>query len=146
VEIRTIGFTQWSAEGFFEALKASGVRRIVDTRLNNTSQLAAFAKRNDLAYFARTIANVEYTEAKELAPTADLLDSYKKRALDWDAYAAAYLDLINTRDVAKALDRRTFDGAVLLCSEHEPRHCHRRLAAEYLAEHWGDVTVTHLSR
>ena len=51
----TIGFTQKTAETFFETIKNAGVRRVVDIRLNNTSQLAGFTKKDDVIYFLKKI-------------------------------------------------------------------------------------------
>jgi uncharacterized protein (DUF488 family) len=40
--------------------------------------------------------------------------------------------------------RELLDGACLLCSEETPHHCHRRLVAEYLKQHWRDVEIEHI--
>ena len=45
MEIYSIGFTKKSAGEFFGALKTAGIERLLDVRLNNTSQLAGFAIR-----------------------------------------------------------------------------------------------------
>ena len=145
MEIATIGFTQRSAEDFFGTLRRAGIRRLVDVRRSNTSQLAAFAKRDDLAYFLRELVDVEYREAPLLAPTRELLDAYRKRRITWSDYAVGYRRLLDEREVHGRLDRALFaERAVLLCSEHSPDRCHRRLVVEHLAEHWGDVTAVHL--
>lgn len=145
MEIYTIGFTQRSAEDFFGSLRRVGIRRLIDTRLNNTSQLAAFAKRDDLAFFLRELVGADYQEEPFLAPTQELLDAYKKRRIDWAEYERSYERLLTERDVARALDRALFEvPAVLLCSERTPEHCHRRLAVEHLASRWDDVTAVHL--
>lgn len=145
MEIYTIGFTQRSAEDFFGSLRRAGIRRLIDTRLNNTSQLAAFAKRDDLAFFLRELVGADYQEEPLLAPTQELLDAYKKRRIDWAEYERSYEGLLTERDVARTLDRALFEvPAVLLCSERTPEHCHRRLAVEHLASRWGDVTAVHL--
>lgn len=145
MEIYTIGFTQRSAEDFFGALRRAGIRRLIDTRLNNTSQLAAFAKRDDLAFFLRELVRAGYHEEPLLAPTQELLDAYKKRRIDWREYEASYRDLLDQRQVDRTLDRALFEvPAVLLCSERTPEHCHRRVAVEHLASRWGDVTAVHL--
>lgn len=145
MEIYTIGFTQRSAEDFFGSLRRAGIRRLIDTRLNNTSQLAAFAKRDDLAFFLRELVGADYQEEPLLAPTQELLDAYKKRRIDWAEYERSYEGLLTERDVARALDRALFEvPAVLLCSERTPEHCHRRLAVEHLASRWDDVTPVHL--
>ena len=144
MEIHTIGFTQRAAKEFFGVLRDAGVRRLIDVRLNNTSQLAAFAKKDDLAFFLHELLGVDYRHEELLAPTPNLLDAYRKRRIDWAAYERSYLELLDERQVKHALDRALFDKAVLLCSEPTPERCHRRLAAEHLAARWGDVAVVHL--
>lgn len=130
--IYTIGFTQKSAEKFFEALRRSKARHLWDIRLHNTSQLAGFTKRDDLRYFLRQIVNMEYHEVPILAPEDSFLTEYRKTG-DWAKYELSYLELIRQRQVEHHIDLSLFkDGVVLLCSEDEPDHCHRRLAAEYL--------------
>jgi len=140
----TIGFTRKSAERFFTLLKEAHVQRVLDVRLNNSSQLAGFSKATDLEYFLSTIAGMEYRQLPELAPTQELLNAYKKRKGSWSEYERGFLDLLQKRGVDQSLDRSAFDMACLLCSEHEPGRCHRRLVAEYLKEKWGDVEVRHL--
>ncbi len=145
MEIHTIGFTQKSAADFFGILRKAGIRRLIDVRLSNTSQLAAFAKRDDLQFFLRELCNADYHHEPTLAPTEDILDAYKKKQLAWEEYEVRYVDLLVERAAETAVDRRLFDvPAVLLCSEPRPEHCHRRLAAEYLAGKWGNVKVVHL--
>jgi uncharacterized protein (DUF488 family) len=118
---------------------------VIDVRLNNTSQLAGFTKRDDLQYFLRELCDAEYCHEPALVPTKEILDDYKKNRISWEEYERRYLDLLAQRAAEKAVDRRLFDvPAVLLCSEPGPERCHRRLAAEYLAGRWGDVTVVHL--
>jgi len=144
VKIFTIGFTKTSAEHFFARLKTSGAKRIVDVRLNNVSQLAAFAKRDDLKFFARAICNADYIHAPALAPTQDMLDAYKKQNGDWPAYEKRFLDLLSSRRIESELSRELIDNSCLLCSEDKPHHCHRRLVAEYLKERWNNVDIVHL--
>ncbi|MDD9860652.1 MAG: DUF488 domain-containing protein [Nitrospira sp.] len=82
----TIGFTKKSAEGFFTKLSEGGARRVVDVRLNNVSQLAGFAKRQDLEYFLRELCGIDYVHLPELAPTKEMLDGYKKHKGGWEKY------------------------------------------------------------
>lgn len=145
MEIYTAGFTHTSAERFFERLRGAGIRRLIDVRLNNVSQLAGFSKRDDLAYFLRVICGAEYLHEPLLAPTQELLDGYKKRKERWEDYERRFIALMDERLIAEHLDRRLFDvPAVLLCSEATAERCHRRLVAEYLRDHWGDVRIAHL--
>ena len=145
MEIYSIGFTQKSAREFFGALKAHGIERLLDVRLNNTSQLAGFAKQADLAYFLGEICGTAYEHEPLLAPTQDMLDAYKKQKGNWEDYSAAYLALIRSRKVESVLSRDSFlKKTVLLCSEPTPEHCHRRLALEYLQQYWKGVTIRHL--
>ena len=145
MEVYTIGFAKRTAADFFEALKSAGVKRLLDVRLNNSSQLAGFTKRDDLPYFLREICGAEYVHELLLAPTQDLLDDYKKRKGNWQDYAQRFLVLLEQRQVEERIDRRVFDiPTALLCSETTAEHCHRRLVLEYLGRKWGDVKMAHL--
>jgi uncharacterized protein (DUF488 family) len=144
MKLFTIGFTQKSAREFFELLERNGVKKIIDTRINNISQLAGFAKEKDLEYFAERILNISYEHKPLLAPTKDLLDRYRKHAFSWPDYEKEYLKLIEERQILKGLDIEQIDHACLLCSEHEPDHCHRRLLAEYLREEIPGLEIVHL--
>ena len=131
--IYTIGFTKKSAKEFFEALRSSGAKHLLDIRLNNKSQLAGFTKRNDLLYFLKHLVNMVYHEVPILAPDESILKEYRKTG-DWTKYEQRYLELIQHRNAEKHITPALIEeGVVLLCSEVEPTHCHRRLAAEYLA-------------
>ncbi|HEX4166125.1 MAG TPA: DUF488 domain-containing protein [Bryobacteraceae bacterium] len=145
MKILTIGFTKKSAETFFTRLKNAGVKRLVDVRLNNVSQLAGFAKKDDLRYFTREICHIDYVHVPALAPTAEILDPYKKqRNGDWTLYERQFLDLMAKRRIEETVSRDILDGGCLLCSEEKPHRCHRRLVAEYLQEKWGDVEIEHI--
>ena len=143
VQIFTIGFTKTTAEHFFDRLKLANSRKLVDVRLNNISQLAGFAKRDDLRFFARRLCNMDYVHSPKLAPTKPMLDAYRKKKIDWSKYEEQFLYLMAQREIEK-LKPSDLDGACLLCSEDKPHFCHRRLVAEYLNEKWGKVDIVHL--
>ena len=144
-EVYTIGFTKKSANKFFDLLKNTSTKRVVDVRLNNVSQLAGFAKRDDLKFFLKEILDIDYVHLPELAPTKDILDAYKKNKGDWNVYEPAFLDLMKKREIEKRIDPEMIAGGCLLCSEDKPHHCHRRLVVEYLQEQWGGLSVQHLT-
>jgi len=145
MEIYSIGFTKKSAGEFFGALKAAGIERLLDVRLNNTSQLAGFAKQSDLKYFLQEICGAAYEREPLLAPTQEILDAFKKQKGNWETYTEAYLALIRSRRVESAISQERFNRrTVLLCSEASAEHCHRRLALEYLQQHWNNVVIRHL--
>ena len=143
MRILTIGFTKKTAERFFGALKQAKAKRVIDVRLNNVSQLAGFAKKNDLDYFLRC-HNIEYQHCPTLAPTKDILDEYKKKRGSWESYERKFLNLMNERRIEKNLDPDVLEDACLLCSEDKPHYCHRRLIAEHLQRHWKNVEIEHL--
>ncbi len=144
MKLFTIGFTKKSAEQFFGLLKQEGLTKVVDTRLNNVSQLAGFTKRNDLKFFLKEVVGIEYVHVPILAPTKDILDAYKKNGGDWHAYERKFIDLVRSRKIETSVSRELLSGACLLCSEPTPHHCHRRLVAEYLRDSWGDIEIRHL--
>ena len=144
VRLFTIGFTGKSAQEFFEALRNAGVKRLVDVRLNNVSQLAGFTKKRDLEYFLRVIADIDYVHEVSLAPTKDILTGYKKKLIDWAEYERRFNALLKEREPARHMTPEQFDGACLLCSELKPQHCHRRLVAEHFQAAWGDLEIRHL--
>jgi uncharacterized protein (DUF488 family) len=144
MKLFTVGFTKKSAEEFFSRLKNPEILRLVDVRLNNVSQLAGFAKKDDLRYFLKQICGIEYVHLPLLAPTKGMLDTYKKKEGDWQDYEKQFLELMAQRQIESQISREIIANSCLLCSEDKPDHCHRRLVAEYLSQKWGDVTTTHL--
>ncbi len=144
MKIFTIGFTKKSAEVFFTSLTSAGVERLLDVRLNNVSQLAGFTKKNDLCYFTKAICQIDYQHLPDLAPTQEMLDTYKKKKGDWQAYEVEFLNLLKARKIEEKLEKSDLDAACLLCSEETPEHCHRRLIAEYLQKKWPNVEIHHL--
>lgn len=141
VDVATIGFTRSSAEDFFERLLAAGVTRVLDVRLHNTSQLAGFAKAEDLAYFLKRIGDISYVHEPLLAPTEPIFTAYKKEKGDWTTFRNRFMGLMEERRIETVLNRKMLEGACLLCSEAEPHHCHRSLVIDYLNERWGDTLV-----
>ena len=145
MKLYTIGFTKKDARRFFETLRAAGVRKIVDVRLNNTSQLAGFTKKDDLAYFAESVCGASYHHLPSLAPTQAILDALKKERGAWEDYEARFDALMRERGAVAKLDRAFFEEpCCLLCSEATPEHCHRRLVAEAMKEQWPDLQIVHL--
>ncbi|MFZ0393173.1 MAG: DUF488 domain-containing protein [Terracidiphilus sp.] len=145
MDVYSIGFTQKSAQEFFETLKTNRIERLLDVRLSNTSQLAGFTKQADLAYFLKQICGAAYQHEPLLAPSEDLFRAYRKEHGSWEALASGYLKLLKARKVESLLKPADFKKrTVLLCSEATPEHCHRRLALEYLEKHWNGMRIIHL--
>ena len=143
MKIYTIGFTKQTSEEFFEKLKSVGVKRVIDIRLNKTSQLAAFAKGSDLPYLLKATGGIEYLSHSELAPTKDLLKSYRSKEITWEEFEKSYKNQIKDSKAILGLNKVDFEDACLLCSENTPEKCHRRLLAEELAKIW-DLEIIHL--
>lgn len=145
MKIYTIGFTQKSAPTFFEMLTQNSVQRLIDIRLNNTSQLAGFTKRDDFKYFLKELADIEYYHLDFLAPTKEIRDTYNK-SQDWDLYTKQFLHLLEERKALDQLDKKFFQEKTccFLCSEANPEYCHRKLVANALKKRWRDVEVIHL--
>lgn len=144
MKLFTIGFTHKPAETFFGLLTDAGVKRVVDIRLNNVSQLAGFTKRDDLAYFLDAVAGISYAHVPLLAPTQDLIDDYRKNGIGYDAFAARFRKQLKSRKVETSPEAKLRNGDCLLCSEVDAAECHRSVVASYLAPHLGDVSVRDL--
>ncbi|MCF2447778.1 DUF488 domain-containing protein [Dyadobacter sp. CY345] len=144
INLFTIGFTKKPAETFFKLLKDSDIKRLVDTRINNVSQLSGFAKGSDLQFFAREIGNISYDHNLDFAPTKELLYLYRTKKLSWNEYETEYLNLLDIRKIAQKINVENLHQNCLLCSEHKPDKCHRRLLAEYLKQVRNDIQITHL--
>ena len=145
ITLYTIGFTKKTAARFFTLMRDAGVKTLLDVRLNNSSQLAGFAKKDDLAFFLREICHAEYVPMPQLAPTQDILDAFKKDKGDWGVYEVAFNKLLVSRRVETTVDPSLLDGGCLLCSEDTPEHCHRRLVAEYLQKYHPGMRIVHLA-
>jgi uncharacterized protein (DUF488 family) len=145
MRLYTIGFTQKTAQRFFGLLAEHGVERVVDIRLKPSGQLSGFAKQSDLAWFLDRLNGAAYIHLPELAPSAEIRDTYRKDH-DWETYVPRFEALMDARGIPDVLDSAVFAESVscLLCSEPTPERCHRRLVAERLARVWPDVTVIHL--
>lgn len=144
MQLFTIGFTKRSAEEFFEPLRGAGVRRVVDVRLNNVSQLAGFTKRDDLGYFLDRVIGAGYAHVPLLAPTQELIDAYRKTGIPVAEFRKHFLALMKQRHVESAPEAALADGDCLLCSEPDASQCHRGFVVDYLAPYLSDLTVQHL--
>lgn len=143
--IYTIGFTQKKAQSFFQLIKENKVKKVIDVRLNNISQLSGFAKRDDLIYFLKEICECEYEHVPDLAPIDEILKPYKKKEISWDSYEDKFMNLMSKRNIEKHFQLNDFNNDCLLCSEHLPHQCHRRLVLDYLAQSQSsDSNIKHL--
>lgn len=144
IKLYTIGFTKKNAQTFFSKLQRAGVTKLIDIRLNNVSQLAGFAKRDDLIYFLRELCNCDYRHLQDFAPTKEILDDYKKKQIDWDEYVRRFSELITDRQIENKIKAEELNNSCLLCSEPTPEQCHRRLVAEYFMDKFRDIEIKHL--
>ena len=139
-----MGYAGKNARQFFTILKQTGIRKVIDVRLYNTSQLAGFTKRQDIEYFLQTIVGAEYIHLPIVAPTKQLLDDYKKGLISWQQYEIQFKAIITERQIQRHITPQDMDMSCFLCSEAKAGNCHRRLVAEYLAKHWQNVSIHHL--
>lgn len=145
ITLYTIGFTKKSAEQFFELLKANNIKTLIDIRISNGSQLAGFAKGNDLKYFTKEICNINYKHLTDFAPTKELLDKWRKKEINWEEYTEIYTGLLKRRNIISKYGITSFDNTCFLCSEETPELCHRRLLVEYLKKHSSEeIQIKHL--
>ena len=146
ITLYTIGFTKKSAEKFFSLLQTAEIKLLVDIRLNNSSQLAGFAKGNDLEYFIKVICRAKYLHLDELAPTKELLKAYQNNEISWAGYEDTFNSILKTRKINSKFRIEDFDHACFLCTEDTPEKCHRRLVVEYFKKMNPDkdIRIIHL--
>ena len=147
----TIGFTQKTAEEFFEGLNGKNISTLIDIRLNNKSQLAGFAKGRDLKYFLDKLCGIRYVYDPDFAPTKELLDNWKKNRITWEEYETIYNKILSERNADEMfmnryinVDYRTQGNFCFLCSESTPGYCHRRLLVEYLLKQLNFIDKTEI--
>lgn len=143
-KLYTIGFSKKSAKQFFSLLEQTQAKRVIDIRLNNSSQLAGFTKSNDLEFFLNKILNWKYIYEPLFAPTKELLKNYQKKIITWADYEIEYYKILEQRNIINKIKKDNIINSVLLCSEERPDQCHRRLLAEYLNKNWKDIEIVHL--
>jgi uncharacterized protein (DUF488 family) len=145
--IYTIGYTQKSLKEFVNLLEEHQIEKLIDIRLKNTSQLAGFAKQEDLHYILEHFLKMEYEHVPALSPTEKIFETYKKDK-DWDKLRESFTALMAEKGMNSILENAASGKhrVCLLCSEDSPKHCHRRLVAEYYQEkRRGDVKIVHLT-
>ncbi|MEN1761573.1 DUF488 domain-containing protein [Anoxynatronum sibiricum] len=142
MKIFTIGFTKKSAEEFFSKLKENEVKRVVDIRLNNSSQLAGFTKGNDLKFFLDMILKIPYEHNVKLAPTKEILSDYKNKKIEWSEYERQFTNLLKERSNKNTLiEKNKLDNVCFLCSEAYPSNCHRTLVANFVKQNYPDLDI-----
>ena len=144
IRLFTIGFKGKSAETFFSMLKAAGIKKVIDIRLHNQSQLAGYTKRDDLAYFLREICGCRYRHEPLLAPSEELFQNSRDKKITWDQYELQFKALLEERKAHNFIELSELDQACLLCSEIKSEQCHRRLVAEYFQKQSGNIEILHL--
>jgi len=142
--IYTIGHNKKSLRQFIELLRQAGVIKVIDIRLNNTSQLVGFAKKEDLV-FVLELVGIEYEHLPQLAPTKEMRKKFKQ-GKNWDEYKEAYLQLLKEQNLIALLEQpfKVNQTVCLLCAEDKPDQCHRRLLAEYIQLHHPNIEICHL--
>ncbi|TJX12702.1 DUF488 domain-containing protein [Tissierella creatinini] len=145
-KIYTIGFTKKTAERFFNILKENRIELVLDIRLNNTSQLAGFAKFPDIKYFLNQICGIEYIHDVRFSPSEETLKRYKKKAINWEQYISEFNITMNERNINKDIkENYSLDKNVcLLCSEVTSENCHRSLVSSRFKDIFGDIDIINL--
>lgn len=144
MNICTVGFSKKNLREFIRKLQLAGVTKVIDIRLHNTSQLAGYAKKDDLEYVLGLVG-IGYEHHPELAPTEEILDGYKKKKFSWQDYERKFKEVLAQRNPMLSIDFLNEKGPVcLLCAEDKPLQCHRRLVAEYYAGHVEGLQIKHL--
>lgn len=139
-KIFTIGFSGKKPDDFLDILNAAKINCVWDIRLWRTSRFVPFYSGTNLA---ATLGS-RYEHHPEFAPTTGILAGYKDGCITWPDYERMYRELLTTRNPTAGLALNSLDRIYLLCTEKSATQCHRRLAAEYIAEQFPDIEIIHL--
>ena len=139
ISLYNIGFTQKTAEEFFEKLKAKRIDCLVDIRLNPNGQLSRFAFEKDLPYFLEKLVDgCKYVHRIDLAPKKELLKEVRDKdnpmSRNYKLFEIAFnRQLENYSNIRNFVNQfGKYERVVLLCSEPTIEKCHRRLVSDML--------------
>jgi uncharacterized protein (DUF488 family) len=146
--IYTMGYTKKSLQEFVKLLTQNNIEKLIDIRLKNTSQLAGFAKAEDLKFILENFLKIKYEHIPLLSPSKDIFDKYKKNK-DWEEYFKSFNNLMLDRKMDLILKEAITDNnkVCLLCSEDSPKKCHRKLLAEFYKKNSSiETEIIHLTK
>ena len=139
INLYNIGFTQKTAEEFFEKLKAKRIDCLVDIRLNPNGQLSRFAFEKDLPYFLEKLVDgCKYIHRIDLAPKKELLKEVRDKdnpmSRNYKLFEISFnKQLENDSNIKNFVNQfGKYERVVLLCSEPTIEKCHRRLVSDML--------------
>lgn len=141
-----IGYARKSAKRFFEEIKEHEIEIIVDIRLGNTSQLAGFTKKDDLAYFLKEICGCTYEHRPDLAPTKEMMDEYKSKSITREEFERRYCEIVRGRGAISGFADKYggYERIGLLCSGADITSCHQQLLSTMLAGQEPSLTVVNV--
>lgn len=144
ITLFNIGFTQKTAEEFFEKLRVNKIECLVDIRLNPNGQLSRFAFEKDLPYFLdKLVDGCKYAHRIDLAPKKELLmqvrDKTNPMSKDYKLFEVAFNKQLKTESHINDFVTKfgKYSRVVLLCSEPTTEKCHRRLVSDMLLKIFG---------
>ena len=139
IQLFNIGFTQRTAEDFFETLKKYRIECLVDIRLNPNGQLSRFAFEKGLPYLLdKLVDGCKYVRRVDLAPSKELLKRVRDRndpmSKDYGLFEREFrVQLKEHSQICDFVDVfGQYERIALLCSEPTTHKCHRRLVSERL--------------
>lgn len=140
----TIGYEQHRAPStLIDALRAVGVRRVVDVRELPLSRRRGFSKTALAAALAD--AEIEYEHVRALGNPKRYRDLYRSGRLDEGA--KRYRAHLHNGSYATLVELSETLGdapTCLLCFEAAHDVCHRAVIVDALEDHLGDLDVVHL--
>jgi len=144
ITLFNIGFTQKTAEEFFEKLRVNKIECLIDIRLNPNGQLSRFAFEKDLPYFLdKLVDGCKYAHRIDFAPKKELLMQVRDKAnpmsKDYKLFEVAFNKQLKTESHINDFVTKfgKYSRVVLLCSEPTTEKCHRRLVSDMLLKIFG---------
>jgi uncharacterized protein (DUF488 family) len=142
--IFTIGYQGYTLPELVSDLKEHDVEALVDVRYDAYSRRPEFRK----GYLQKTIeeAGLEYVHRPELGTPTRLRKKITDEKSGNEVFKLYFerISRVNLRYVEAIADLTRQKRVALMCMERDPRRCHRKILADFLAKRFG-FQIVHLA-
>lgn len=142
-KIYSVGYEGMSAKGLAESLSHSGVKVVVDVRLNAISRRPGFSKKSLRA--ALEAAGLEYVHEPELGNPQDNRAAFRRGDAEGPQTMRRLLSNGSRPALERVIKLAGTERIAVLCVERDPAQCHRHVIVEMIREEMPGLTVVNVT-